>query len=202
MLSHDFPGMNWAGNVRFGSARRAPTRIDRRSPPSACSWQQSKTTRALGYGHSFSRIADTAHDLVLMNGLPNTLTIDSASSSVTVASGMNYAELAAELQRSGYALPNMASIPNISIAGASATGTHGSGDTQRSRSLHPWLPCSLSVPDGDLIELRRDSDRRHFSWLSGRLALVLWGVVTQLTLDIEPTYDCMSQGVHLDVSAR
>lgn len=193
MLSHDFPSMNWAGNVRFGSARvHQPESIDdlRRLV------RGSSRIRALGYGHSFSRIADTAHDLVLMNGLPNTLTIDSASSSVTVASGMNYAELAAELQRSGYALPNMASIPNISIAGASATGTHGSGDTQRVLAASV-AAMQLVGPDGDLIELRRDSDRDTFR--GSVVALGALGVVTQLTLDIEPTYD-MSQGVHLDVS--
>ena len=87
--------------------------------------------RALGRGHSFSGIADTTDDSVLLDGLPETLTIDSTNSTVTVASGMSYTELAEELHRAGFALANMASIPDISIAGACATGTHGSGDAQR-----------------------------------------------------------------------
>ena len=90
----------------------------------------SRRIRALGYGHSFSGIVDAAGNLVLLDGLPKMLAIDSATSTVTVASGMSYTEVAGELHRAGFALANMASIPHISIAGACATGTHGSGDDQ------------------------------------------------------------------------
>ncbi len=131
-----------------------------------------------------------------MNGLPKTFTIDSARSCVTVASGMSFTELAAELHRAGFALPNMASIPNISIAGACATGTHGSGDTQRVLAASV-AAVQIVGPDGDLVELRRDSDRDTFC--GAVVALGALGIVTQLTLDIEPTYE-MSQRVHLDVS--
>ena len=41
--------------------------------------------------------------------------------------GINYGRLAVALQERSLALPNLASLPHISVAGAVATGTHGSG---------------------------------------------------------------------------
>ena len=151
--------------------------------------------RALGRGHSFSRIADTADDLVLLDGLPKTLNVDSVNSTVRVTSGMTYTELAEGLQQAGYALANTASIPDISIAGACATGTHGSGDDQRILA-DAVAGIQLVVADGSLVELERGIDRDNFP--GSVVTLGALGIVTQLTLDIEPAYE-MSQQVHLGV---
>ena len=140
-LNQPMPRTNWAGNVILGAARvHRPESVDslRRIV------DNSSRIRALGRGHSFSGIVGVAGDLVLLDGLPKMLDIDSARSTVKVAAGMSYAEVAWELHRSGFALANMASIPHISIAGACATGTHGSGDINAF-----WPPrspqCSSSV---------------------------------------------------------
>jgi alditol oxidase len=89
----------------------------------------------------------------------------------------------------------MASIPDISIAGACATGTHGSGDEQRVLGASV-AALQLVASDGTLVDLQRDIDRDHFS--GSVVSLGALGIVTQLTLDIEPTYS-MSQQVHLSV---
>ena len=99
------------------------------------------------------------------------------------------------MSRAGFALSNMASIADISIAGACATGTHGSGDAQRVLA-DSVAAMKLVVADGDLVELRRDLDREIFR--GAVVALGALGIVTQLTLDIEPAYE-MSQQVHLGV---
>jgi alditol oxidase len=184
---------NWAGNVAFGAARiHEPESLDalRHLVDS------SRRIRPVGRGHSFSRIADTADDLVLLDGLPKTLEVDSVSSTVRVASGMTYTELAEGLHRAGFALANMASIPDISIAGACETGTHGSGDDQRVLAASV-AAVQLVAADGALVELRRDSHRDTFS--GSVVALGALGIVTHLTLDIEPTYE-MSQQVYLGAS--
>ena len=54
--------------------------------------------------------------------------MDRAGHTVTVPGTTTYAALAEALNRDGLALHNMASLPHISVAGAIATGTHGSGD--------------------------------------------------------------------------
>jgi alditol oxidase len=192
VIGHRVPATNWAGNVIFGAARtHTPESIDslRRIV------EDSRRIRVLGSGHSFNGIADTDHDLVSLKGLPRIFTIDSTTSTVAVSSGMTYTELAWELHRAGYALANMASISPISIAGACATGTHGSGDEQR------VLAASVAAMQfvgsgGELVELRRDVDGEKF--FGSVVALGSLGIVTQLTLDIEPTYE-MSQRVHVGV---
>jgi alditol oxidase len=96
--------------------------------------------RALGTGHSFSRIAHTEGVLVSAAGLPTIADIDPATASVTVGGGVKYGDLAQRLHAAGWALPNLASLPHISVAGSCATGTHGSATataTWRPRS-GPW----------------------------------------------------------------
>ncbi len=127
--------------------------------------------------------------------MPSTLDIDSVNSVVTVGSGMSYTELAGELHRAGFALANTASIPDISVAGACATGTHGSGDGQRILAASV-AALELVAADGHLTEIRRDNDRDYFP--GSVVTLGALGIVTQLTLDIEPTYE-MKQHVLLGV---
>ena len=183
---------NWAGNVNFGAARlHRPDTVDDLRRMVA----RSGGIRALGSGHSFSRIVDTAGDLVLMDGLPHELRIDPANSTVTVSAGMRYRELSRELDKAGFALANMASIPDLSIAGACATGTHGSGDDQRVLAASV-VAMQLVVSDGTLVELRLDADRNTF--FGSVVALGALGIVVRLTLDVEPAYE-MSQRVHLGV---
>jgi xylitol oxidase len=191
-VSHLGPRTNWAGNVAFGAKRiHEPESIDAVRQIV----EGSRRIHALGRGHSFSRIADTADDLVLLDGLPKTLKVDSVNSTVRVTSGMTYTELAEGLHRAGFAVANTASIPDISIAGACATGTHGSGDDQRVLAASV-AAIQFVVADGNLVELQRDIDRDHFP--GSVVTLGALGIVTQLTLDIEPAYQ-MSQQVHLGV---
>jgi xylitol oxidase len=183
---------NWAGNVAFGATRiYEPESIDALRHIV----ESSRRIRALGRGHSFSRIADTADDLVLLDALPKTLKVDSVNSTARVTSGMTHTELAEGLHRAGFALANTASIPDISIGGSCATGTHGSGNDQRVLAASV-AAIQLVVSDGSLVELRRDIDRDRFP--GSVVALGGLGIVTQLTLDIEPAYE-MSQQVHLGV---
>ncbi|MGC9669678.1 D-arabinono-1,4-lactone oxidase [Planosporangium sp. 12N6] len=183
---------NWAGSVTFGAARvHQPATVDQVRRLVAAS----PRIRALGSGHSFSLVADTAHDLVRPDGLKPTLNLDERNRTVTVGAGMRYAEVAEALQRAGYALPNMASLPHISVAGSCATGTHGSGDALRCLAAAVQA-VQLVGPDGELRELRRDHDARIFPGCV--VALGALGVVTALTLNVEPSFQ-MSQRVHVGV---
>lgn len=85
--------------------------------------------RVLGSGHSFNEIAEPGDGGVLLSlaGLPSVVDVDTAARTVRVGGGVRYAELARVVHARGLALPNMASLPHISVAGSVATGTHGSG---------------------------------------------------------------------------
>src|SRR5581483_3978009 len=146
--------------------------------------------RALGSGHSFNRIADTDGALVRLDGLPQVVRLVPDRRTVTVSAGMRYAEVAAALQAKGWALANMASLPHISVAGSVATGTHGSGDT------NPGLAAAVAGlrmvgADGELLALARGDER----FPGAVVALGALGIVTELTLDVVPSFD-LAQDVH------
>ncbi|GAA1441963.1 FAD-binding protein [Nocardiopsis tropica] len=186
------PLRNWAGNVAFAhTAVHRPSTLDelRRLV------RDSPRIRALGSGHSFSRVADSDHELVRLDGMPQDVVLDPGAGTVEVAAGTSYAELSAALHRDGFALANMASLPHISVAGSCATGTHGSGDGQRCLAASVRA-VQMVGPDGDLVELARDTDPDTFP--GAVVALGALGVVTRLTLDVEPAFE-VAQRVHLDV---
>src|SRR5258707_643680 len=113
-----------------------------------------------------------------------------------VSAGLRYAEVAERLHRAGFALPNLASLPHISIAGACATGTHGSGNA------NGGLATSVSAlglvgPDGDVTELSRRDDPERFPGAVVNLGAL--GVVTSLTLELVPGFE-VAQYVYLGLA--
>ena len=181
---------NWAGNITF--AARAHAR-----PKSLDELQQivraAQKVRVLGSGHSFNHIADTEDTQISLRDLPRRAEIDADARTVTVDGGATYADLAPMLHAGGFALANVASLPNITIAGAIATATHGSGD--RNQNLAAAVSAlKLVTATGDIIALRRgDAD---FDGAVVNLGAL--GVMTELTLDIVPAFE-VRQTVYLDI---
>ncbi|MFH9662067.1 D-arabinono-1,4-lactone oxidase [Streptomyces sp. NPDC017248] len=142
--------------------------------------------RVLGSGHSFNRIADPGGEGVLVSvaGLPPVIDVDGTARTVRVSGGVRYAELARAVHARGLALANMASLPHISVAGSVATGTHGSGVGNGPLGA-AVREVELLTADGSTVVLRR-GDARFDGAVTSLGAL---GVVTALTLDLEPAYE-------------
>ena len=183
---------NWAGNVRF-SARQV------RRPASVAELQRlvaaSPRVRALGTGHSFSPIADTPGTLISVAGLPKIIEIDAGRPGVTVSAGLTYGELAPELHKQGYALRNLASLPQISVAGACATATHGSGNLIGNLAT-AVNRVEMVTAQGDLLTLSREDSGEDFG--GAVVALGSLGILTSLGLDVVPAFD-LRQYVYDDV---
>ncbi|GIG24486.1 FAD-binding protein [Cellulomonas denverensis] len=180
----------WAGNLAYHHDRlHRPTSIEQLQDVVA----GSDRIRALGTRHSFNDLADTTGDLVQLHGLPPQFEVDAEARTVLVSAGARYGTVAEELDRQGWALGNLASLPHISVGGAVATGTHGSGD--RSRNLSAAVAgLDLVTADGELLRLRRGD-----GLLDGAVVgLGALGVAVRVLLDIEPAYD-VAQEVHLDL---
>jgi len=174
---------NWAGNVTFGAERfHVPSSVAELQDLVA----RSRRLRALGTGHSFNTLADTPGDLVSLAGLPRQVDVDTANASVTVGAGLTYGELAVELNAAGRALHNLGSLPHISVAGACATGTHGSGE--RNGNLATAVSSvTMVTADGDLVTVSRDKDPGRFPGVV--IGLGALGIVTQMTLDTLPAFE-------------
>jgi xylitol oxidase len=172
---------NWAGNITFG-ARRAlrPYSLEELRRTVA----ESARARVLGTAHSFNRIADTDGDLISLADMPTVMDLDEERASVTVSGQTRYGDLAGWLHARGYALHNLGSLPHISIAGAVATGTHGSGVGNGSLST-AVRALRLVTADGDLVTLAR-GDADFDGAVVGLGAL---GAVVDLTLDVRPAFD-------------
>ena len=173
---------NWAGNVTFSAARL-------HRPASLGELQRlvagSERVRALGTSHSFNRIADCPGDLVSVAGLPRLIQIDPGRATVTVSAGLRYGELAGRLNEAGWALRNLGSLPHISIAGACATGTHGSGDTNGNLAT-AVSALEMVTAGGDVVKLSKERDGEAFA--GAVVALGTLGIVTSLTLDLVPAF--------------
>jgi len=172
---------NWAGNYGYRAQRIA-------HPASMADLQElvagAGKVRALGSRHSFNDIADTSGTLVVLDRLDAGISIDVQDMTVTVSGGTRYGTLAAELQRRGFALHNLASLPHISVAGAVATATHGSGDGNGNLAT-AVAALELVTADGTVVTARR-GDADFAGMVVGLGAL---GIVSRLTLDIEPSFE-------------
>ncbi len=183
---------NWAGNHEYTASRL-------HGPQSIEEIQQivrdARSLRVLGSRHSFNDIADTPGDLLSLSRMPRTVEIEPAAERVTVDGGIRYGELCQSLEAAGFALHNLASLPHISVAGACATGTHGSGD--RSGNLATAVSAmEVVTADGEIARFDRDRDPAELD--GAVVSLGGLGVVTALTLDVEPTYR-MRQDVYRDL---
>jgi alditol oxidase len=181
---------NWAGNIEYSSA-------DVRSPRSMEELQEivarAERVKALGSGHSFNDVIDCAQTLVSTRHLPLEIRVDARGAEVEVPGSATYAELGAALHEQGWALPNTGSLPHISVAGACATGTHGSGVANGCLATSV-VGVELVRGDGTVVTVRLGEP--DFPGMV--LSLGALGVVTRLWLRLLPTYD-VAQDVLLDV---
>jgi xylitol oxidase len=183
---------NWAGNLEYRARElHEPTSLDELRELV----QRSRGIRALGSRHSFSEVADTTGDHVSLARMPRRIEIDTDARTVTVDGAIRYGELCGPLHDAGFGLHNMASLPHISVAGACATGTHGSGDRNGALSA-ATTGLELVTADGELVRLTRTDEADAFGLAVVGLGAI--GVVTTVTLEIEPTY-LVRQDVYEDL---
>ncbi len=186
------PRQNWAGNITYSTDHvLTPATTDEvRSVVKSCN-----KLRALGSRHSFNRIADSTQNQISLEHL-NQIDIDDKARTVTVGAGVRYGQLAPVIDARGFALHNLASLPHISVAGAIATATHGSG-IHNGNLATAVRALEIVTANGDTLHLSRDNDGDQF--LGAVVALGALGVVTRVTLDLLPTYQ-VAQTVYQNLS--
>jgi alditol oxidase len=171
---------NWAGNYHYRArALHEPATIDELRRLLA----RAPRIRVLGSRHSFNDLPDS-EELVSLRALPARVEVDRDAGTVSVTPGVRYGELAEVLDGEGLALHNLASLPHISVAGAVATGTHGSGDA-RGNLATAVAGLELITSDGEVVTARRGEG--DFEGLVVGLGTL--GAVTRVTLDVQPAYE-------------
>lgn len=171
---------NWSGTYTYAAR-------ELHRPTSLAQLQEllagAGSIHVLGSRHSFNGIADSTQ-LVSLAAMPPHVSIDHKAQTVSFNAGLTYGAVAEALTAAGLALANLASLPHISVGGAVATATHGSGDRNGNlatavaglelvTSSGAWLRASRGDPDFDGLVV----------------GLGALGAMTRITLDVEPAYE-------------
>jgi alditol oxidase len=177
-------GVNWAGNHRYAARTlHRPASVEQVRELVAVA----ASVRVLGSRHSFNDIAD-AEQLISLDALPDDVVVDPGAGTVSFAAGLRYGALAVHLARAGLALHNLASLPHISVAGAVATATHGSG-VGNGNLATAVAGLELVTSAGELLRVSR-GDPDFDGLVVGLGAL---GAVTRITLDVQPAYEVLQR---------
>ena len=173
---------NWAGNYQYSTDRLYPAKSIAQVQDLL---RKHQNLKVLGSRHCFNGIADSAHNLISLGLMEQVIGLDPEARTVTVDAAMRYGQLAPYLDQQGFALHNLASLPHITIAGACATATHGSG-VKNGNLATAVAGLEFITAAGEVRTLSRQNDGEAF-----RAAVVHLGglgVVTKVTLDIQPTF--------------
>ena len=181
---------NWAGNYQYKAENlHQPHTVEE---VQALVKKPGKH-KALGSRHCFNDIADTPLDQISTEHLNKISAIDQQANTVTVEAGARYGQFAPQLHQQGYALHNLASLPHISVAGACATATHGSG-VKNGNLATAVAAIEFVNAGGEIINLKRGDENFNGAVVN----LGAMGILTKLTLDVEKTYE-VRQDIYQDL---
>ncbi|MEU6081658.1 D-arabinono-1,4-lactone oxidase [Streptomyces sp. NPDC047108] len=177
---------NWAGNVTARPARSvAPSSTEELAGIVAAAAEDGLTVKPVGTGHSFTAAAATDGVLIRPERLAGIREIDRAAGTVTVGSGTPLKQLNQALAAEGLSLTNMGDIMEQTVAGATSTGTHGTGRDSASTSAQ-IKALELVTADGSVLQCSDKENPEVFA--AARLGLGALGVVTAVTLAVEPVF--------------
>jgi xylitol oxidase len=173
---------NWAGNYTYSTANLQ--RLESVEQVRAFV-KGHDSLKVLGTRHCFNSIADSRHALISLAAMDRVAALDTKARTVTVEAGVTYGQLCPYLHDRGWALHNLASLPHISVVGACATATHGSG-VKNGNLATAVSALEFVTADGEVLTLSRAKDGDTF--LGAVVNLGGLGVVTRITLDVQPTF--------------
>ena len=140
--------------------------------------------RPVGSGHSFSPLVPTDGHLVVIDQLNGILASDSENNQVTLGAGSRLGDLGAQFDAIGQGMINLPDIDRQTVAGAIATGTHGTGVTLQALSSF-ITSMRLVTPGGSVMDIdSSDEDLLH----AARVNVGALGIVTQVTMQNREAY--------------
>jgi xylitol oxidase len=186
---------NWAGNLTYSTGS---VFYPRSAEDVVSLVKRHDRLKVLGTRHCFNTIADSPDHLISLKEMNHVIALDARARTVTVEGGINYGQLCPHLQEKGFALHNLASLPHISVAGACATATHGSG-VKNGNLATAVTGLELATADGTIVSLSKERDEERLR--AAVVALGAFGVVTKVTLEIQPAFS-MRQYVFEDLPLK
>jgi FAD-linked oxidoreductase len=177
---------NWAGNVSARPVRSAaPASVAELAEVLRRAAADGLTAKAVGSGHSFTTTAATDGVLIRPERLTAIRSVDRAAGTVTAEAGVKMSQLNAVLTAHGLSLTNMGDIMEQTVAGATSTGTHGTG--RESASIAAQIKAlELVTADGSVLNCSAEENPEVFA--AARVGLGALGVVSAITFAVEPEF--------------
>ncbi|WNI18431.1 D-arabinono-1,4-lactone oxidase [Actinacidiphila sp. ITFR-21] len=177
---------NWAGNVSARPVRsEAPASAAELAEVLRRAARDGLTAKAVGSGHSFTAAAATEGVLIRPERLTAIRAVDRAAGTVTAEAGVQLRHLNAALAAQGLSLTNMGDIMEQTVAGATSTGTHGTG--RDSGSIAAQIRAlELVTADGTVLNCSAQENPEVFA--AARVGLGALGVVSAVTFAVEPVF--------------
>lgn len=176
------PRTNWAGNLTYSTDNL-------HIPKTVAELQETikkvKKVRGLGTKHCFNKIADSTENQISSAEFNKIISLDKEKQTITVEAGIKYGDLCKYLDENGFALHNLASLPHISVAGACATATHGSG-IKNGNLATQVVALEFVNGKGEIVNLSKEKDGEEFGMAVVNVGVL--GIVTKMTLAIQPTF--------------
>ena len=177
---------NWAGNQSCAPVEvRTPTHEPELVGIVEQAAARGQRVKCVGAGHSFTSIACTDGVLLDLSRYDRVLRHDPEARTITVEAGIPLHRLCDELDRRGLALENMGDIAYQSIAGATATATHGTGWHFGNISSR-IVGMRVITGDGSIIDATPERDADVLD--AGRVGLGALGIVSTVTLQAVPAF--------------
>ncbi len=184
---------NWVGNRRcLPQERRAPASVDEVSAAVVSAVAARLPVRVAASGHSYTDICTTPGMLLEMKNLSGITSIDAEARTVTLRPGTRIADIGDPLWAAGLSLHNQGDIEAQQIAGATSTGTHGSGLTLQNMAA-AVRSLDLVIADGTTLHADA-SDPTVLA--AARISVGMLGVITSITLDVAPAFKIREEVQH------
>jgi FAD-linked oxidoreductase len=178
---------NWAGNQRCSPETIArPSGTEELAAVVADAGGRGRPVKVVGSGHSFTDAACTSGTLIRLDRHQRLLEVDRDTCRVTVEAGMTLATLNRTLALYGLALPNLGDIEYQTVAGALATGTHGTGSRLGCLAT-AVIGIELVVADGSVRTLSATDDPEGFA--AAKVSLGALGAVSTISLQCVPAFN-------------
>ncbi len=175
---------NWAGNLTFNPSEIfAPTSVDEVKQIVMKAKKNKKKVRTRGTGHSWTGLIATDDYFVHLDGLQGVIEVDKSKKRLKAFAGTKLSLFGEEGFRHQLAMENQGDINKQSIAGATSTGTHGTGITLQSVA-NQISSMTIINSNGEEVVIDEKSPYYH----AARLSLGTLGIISDITFKLADAY--------------